>query len=329
MWRISLRARKEIRWANFSLAKRDKQETERNLCSFFAKPQRRLGYLILAPILTLIPCFPLHATGDSTRYLTPRDTVYLSINAGGEKIFEHKLVKGQTVFSLAKFYGLNLDMLKYYNPGLNVDNVPLGKKIKVPIPNRSIIRYRQKGFNPRQYAPVFYRVKAGDNLYRLGKVYFRMPEDTIKARAKLKDGALQPGQLVHIGWISPFPIQAEAQAARPPMPTTIKKAAELKEKFEAYAKNKKLTLNRNQGIATWQKDMPNGQNHYALHDQAPAGSVIEIYNPVTRRTVYARVLGKIPGASYTNNMAVMLSQPTAKLLGAKDPKFFVKIKFYK
>jgi LysM domain len=288
------------------------------------KPQQTMWRIFIL----LLPCFSLHATGDSLRYLTNRDTVYLSIGPGGEKIFEHKLAKGQTIFSLAKFYGMSMDLLKFYNPGLNLDAVPLGKKIKVSIPNQAIIRYRQKGFNPRQYAPVYYRVKAGDNLFRLGKVYFRMPEDTIKARARLKDGALQPGQLVHIGWMSPFPIPSDYQK-RPAIPSTLKKAVALKEIFDAYPKNKKFSVYRNQGIAKWQKDQLNSQNYYALHDQAPIGSVIEIYNPVTRRTVYAKVLGKIPGAAYSKNMAVMLSQPTAKLLGAKDPNFFVKIKYYK
>jgi hypothetical protein len=62
-------------------------------------------------LLLLLPGH-LFATGDSLRYLTPRDTIILSVSANEEKIFEHKIVKGQTIFSLAKFYGLKMDELR-------------------------------------------------------------------------------------------------------------------------------------------------------------------------------------------------------------------------
>lgn len=278
-------------------------------------------------LLLLLPGY-VFATGDSLRYLTPRDTIILSITSNEEKIFEHKIVKGQTIFSLAKFYGLTMDILRYLNPSLNFDVVSPNQKIKVVIPNRAIIRYREPKFNPRWYTPVYYKVKSGDNLYRLSKVYFRMPEDTIKARAKLKEGSLQPGQLIHIGWMSPQAIPAEWHS-RPPLPPSIKKAVDLKKIFDAYAEDKKKKSLAHQGIAMWQKEAPAAQNYYALHDKAPINSIIEIHNPVTKRTVYAEVLGRIPATAYSTNMVVILSPNTAKLLGAKDANFFVKIKYFK
>ena len=88
-------------------------------------------------LLLLLPGY-LFATGDSLRYLTPRDTIVLSVSASEEKIFEHKIVKGQTIFSLAKFYGLKMDVLRYLNPSLNFDVVNPNQSIKVVIPNRAI-----------------------------------------------------------------------------------------------------------------------------------------------------------------------------------------------
>lgn len=278
-------------------------------------------------LLLLFPAYGF-ATGDSLRYLTPRDTIILSVNSNEEKIFEHKIEKGQTIFSLAKFYGLTMDVLRYLNPSLNFDVVSPRQSIKVLIPNRAIIRYRMPKFNPRIYTPVYYRVKKGDNLYRLSRVYFRMPEDTIKARAKIKEGSLQPGQLIHIGWMSPQAIPAEWHVYKP-IPASLKKAVDLKKIFDAYAENKKFKENSHQGIAVWQKEAPAARNYYALHDKAPINSVIEIYNPVTKRTVYAEVLGKIPATAYSTNVVVILSPNTAKLLGAKDSNFFVKIKYIK
>lgn len=276
--------------------------------------------------MLLLPGY-VFATGDSIRYLTPRDTIILSVAGTEDKIFEHKIVKGQTIFSLAKFYGMSMDVLRQLNPSLNFDIVSPNQKIKVIIPNRAIIRYREPKFNPRWYTPVYYQVKAGDNLFRLSRVYFRMPEDTIKARAKLKQGSLQPGQLIHIGWMSPQAIPSEWQT-RKPLPPSLQKVADLKKRFEAYSSTKKKKAIAQQGIANWQKEAPAARNYYALHDKAPLNSIIELYNPVTKRTVYAEVLGRIPAAAYSTNMVVILSPNTAKLLGAKDANFFVKIKYY-
>jgi LysM repeat protein len=278
-------------------------------------------------LLLLLPGY-VFATGDSLRYLTPKDTIVLSISGSEEKIFEHKIVKGQTIFSLAKFYGLKMDDLRHLNPSLNFDVVNPKQSIKVVIPNRAIIRYREPKFNPRIYTPVYYRVKKGDNLFRLSKVYFRMPEDTIKARAKLKQGTLQPGQLIHIGWVSPQAIPAEWHS-RPALAPSLKKVADLKKTFDAYAEDKKKKATAQQGIAVWQKEAPAARNYYALHDKAAKGSIIELHNPVTKRTVYAEVLGKIPATAYSTNVVAILSPNTAKLLGAKDSNFFIKIKYYK
>lgn len=278
-------------------------------------------------LLLFLPGY-VFATGDSLRYLTPRDTVTITIGANEEKIFEHKIQKGQTIFSLAKFYGLSMDALRYLNPSLNFDAVSPNQRIKVTIPNRAIIRYREAKFNPRWNTPVYYRVKKGDNLFRLSSVYFRMPEDTIKARAKLKGGSLQPGQLIQIGWISPLGIPSDWQT-RTPLPASLQKVADLKGKFDRYGVGKKKQEVKNQGIAVWQKEAPAARNYYALHDKAPLNSIIEISNPVTKRTVYAEVLGKIPATAYSTNVVAILSPNTAKLLGAKDEQFFVKIKYFK
>lgn len=277
-------------------------------------------------LLLFLPVASLHATGDSLRYLGPRDTIFLTVS-GNDKFFEHQIVPGQTVFSLARFYGVSMDVLRFYNPSLNFNAVAIGQKVKVPIPNRAIIRYKPAKFNPKLYAPVFYRIKPGDNLFRISRVYFKMPEDTIIARAKLGNSKLQPGRLLRIGWLKLGGIPAGEQVIVPVAPT-LKKLVNLKKTFDDYKVKKKEV--RHQGVAIWEKEAPGSRNYFALHESAPLRSIIELYNPVTKRTVYAEVLGRIPQNAYQNsNLAVMLSPQTAKMLGAKDPRFFIKVKYYK
>jgi transcription elongation GreA/GreB family factor len=67
----------------------------------------------------------------------------------------------------------------------------------------------------------------------------------------------------------------------------------------------------------------------AMHRKAEVGSVISIYNPMSRRTVYAKVVGRIPDTVYKDDVIVVVSPLVAKLLGAIDPRFFVKVKYHR
>jgi len=67
-------------------------------------------------------------TGDDTYYLLPKDSIFLNVGILSEKIFQHKLAPGQTLFSLANFYGLTLTELYFYNPELKNNAYNIGQK---------------------------------------------------------------------------------------------------------------------------------------------------------------------------------------------------------
>ena len=67
---------------------------------------------------------------------------------------------------------------------------------------------------------------------------------------------------------------------------------------------------------------------YALHREAPVNSIISVTNPMTSRTAYVKVLGKIPDF-YEENVVIVLSPAVANMLGALDPNFFVQVQYFK
>ena len=92
----------------------------------------------LALLLLFLSGGSVVMTGDSTRYLLPEDTIFLQIGKYQHKIFEHEIEKGQTLYSLAKFYGLSIDELYLYNPQLLDRVLSPYEKVSIPIPNRAI-----------------------------------------------------------------------------------------------------------------------------------------------------------------------------------------------
>lgn len=264
------------------------------------------------------------ATGDSLFYLLPQDSVLLHIGSYQEKFFYHRLEKKQTLFSLAKFYGLRVQELYYYNQGLKEQRLSVGDPVRIPIPNKAILRYTHPTFSPHQHARVYYVVKKGDTMFRIAKQYFRMPIEDIMARNQMSTTTLKTGQVLHIGWISLGGIPMEYRK-NPNGPYHPQNEALQKRYLEKVVSR---TEKSSQGIAIWQKTSNNNEL-FALHRNARANSVIEITNPMTHRTIYAKVIGSIPATAYENNVAVVLSPLAAKLLGAKDPRFFVQVKYYR
>lgn len=278
------------------------------------------GLLLLCGIFFVFSR-PLQATGDSLHYLVPSDTIFLSVGYFGEKMFEHQMEKRQTLFSLAKFYGLSVEELYFYNPGLKDRPVTLGQKIKVPIPNRAIRRYETPGFRKWEYVPVYYVVKRGDTMFRISRVHFRMPIDTIRNRAGIQNDNLKPGQMIPIGWMR---LDGIPESYRDSMGTPLERRNRaLQQIYERTKAGDKIQS----GVAAWQKNTKAGSDFYALHREAPINSIIEVINPMTYRTTYVKVIGRIPDTAYGNNVKVVLSPMAAQALGAKDPRFYVKVRY--
>ena len=265
-------------------------------------------------------------TGDSLQYLTVRDTVFLELNSVNEKIFTHTIEPKQTLFSLAKFYGLSLEELYVYNPGLRDEILQPGLQVQVPIPNRAIKRYYVvEKFGGVPHAPVFYQVKKGDSLYGICKRLFKMPMDTVMARSGLKSSHIYPGQLLRVGWISTAGIPAEHQQLKS-IPPAWRDSETLRRRFEIASRGMQSVQEK--GVATWPKEVNLPVGLYVLHRKAALNSIVEITNPMNDRKVYARVMGKLP-AIYTSNVKILVTPRIVQLLGVRDNQFRAEVRYLK
>lgn len=269
-------------------------------------------------------CLNVFATGDSLSYLTAKDTIFLKIDDFGYSIFSHQLERGQTMYSLAKFYGIKLDVLYNFNTQLPTDGtVAPSATVNVVIPDSAIVDWKM-AWPRKNFVPVFYTVKHGDTFYKVSKTYFGIQPDTLKARLWLANTSLKTGQRIQVGWLSTAGIPEAMQAVN--RNTLGLKMLALQQAFNGE-RTVKVPRFQN-GAAYWQREKKGGTDYYALHRTAPVGSVIQVSNPLRKKTVYAKVIAKIPDQAYGDDIVVVLSPSVAKLLGAKDPKFFVELKYF-
>lgn len=284
--------------------------------------RRHIPLFLLFCFASLFGATAQNETKDAgTPLLTSKDSLFLLVS-GGKKIVLHPVKAKQTMFSISRYYSISLEELYEHNPQFRTDpTLRAGMRIKIPLPNLAIKRYKTKKFAASKNTPIYYRVQEGDNLYQICKRHFDMPVDTVVKRNNLKGSAIRPGQLLLVAWMG---TEGVLPAWRPARQSTESEA--LKAKYEE-AKLKRREVD-SQGVCFWQKDSKEKGDLYALHREAAIGTPICVINPMGGRSVYAKVIGRIP-EGYERNIEVVLSPEAARSLGARDPRFFVRVKFLK
>ena len=265
-------------------------------------------------IWAMIFCLPINLlgktndTGDSLRYLTPQDTIFLKTGEYGQKIFTHVMEPNQTLYSLSKFYGLSLDELYIYNPQCEGGRYGTGSRIRVPIPNRSIIRYRPKDYDASLYIPLFYVISRGETIYHVANRVFKLPIDTIMDRNYMVDPTISVGQKIRIGWMSIKGIEG-GQKAFKGHPLWNKSLAYR----SIYARQKQTKKEyQRKGPAVFIDGTKSTTDLFVMHKYAPVGSIVQITNPMKRKTVYAKVIAKTP-STYDYNIEVVVSPRVGKM----------------
>ncbi|MDZ7876314.1 MAG: LysM peptidoglycan-binding domain-containing protein [Saprospiraceae bacterium] len=259
---------------------------------------------------------------DTVKYLTAKDTLFISLDERtGEKIFDHYITAKQNLYRLARFYGLNEEELYPYNPTLKSNVVSIGQVIRIPIPNAAIKRFKGDNFKRWKYAPIVIIVKKGDNVFNIAKRMFRMPVDSVMKWNNMPDQTVSVGQRLQVGWMSLDGVPDSIRSVRKVG------AAEIRSKMLASSYSKQKKGREESGAAFWQIKGNTKTDLYCLHRTAKVGTVVAIQNTMNQKTVFAKVIGPMPKNVYGHETVVVVAPSVAKLLAAKDAKFFVKIKY--
>jgi LysM repeat protein len=275
----------------------------------------------------LMICPPIFAknslqTGDSTKYLTMKDTLFISLDERtGEKVFDHKIAPKQNLYRLARFYGMNEEELFPYNTALKSNVVSIGQVVRIPIPNPAIKRFKGDNFKRWKYAPIVIIVKKGDNLFNIAKRMFRMPVDSVMKWNNITTQNVAVGTRLQVGWMSLDGVPDSIRSMRKVG------AAEIRSKMLASYFTKQKKGKEESGAAFWQLKGNPKTDLYCLHRTAKTGTVVAIQNTMNQKVVFAKVIGRMPENVYGHETIVVVAPSVAKLLGVKDEKFFVKIKY--
>lgn len=113
----------------------------------------------------------------------------------------HIVNKGETLFSLAKFYGITVDQIAEYNPEVKYSALQINQVLKIP---KSILRSafkvaeRREGITGRLLDSTRYIVGQGETLYSLARRWNTSPSEIILANGGAVWRGLKAGDTISI-----------------------------------------------------------------------------------------------------------------------------------
>jgi LysM repeat protein len=221
----------------------------------------------------------------------------------------HTVKKGETLYSLSKKYGVTLSALAKANSISTRTEIKIGQRLLIPglKTAKDIVR---------SYKPVAVP-STPDTPYR---------EEDIRPRATLLTTDL-PKPVATKPKTEATPVSKPA-VVTPELKTTSSNAAEYPEIFNQYAMHG-FKIRRNRGTANYLTEGTSGNQNLAFYNDAEMGSLIRVTNLLNQKTIFVKVVGKVPPIDAGNEVIVKLSNKAAQDLEVGEEKFLVEVASYR
>jgi len=273
-----------------------------------------------------------------------------------KSVTEHTVKPKEYLGIIAKQYGITVDELKAAND-LTSNNLQIGQVLKIPAktnePTTTAPIATTTTVNPKptetkvaevkptetkttiptsantqtanKTEPTFEHIVAnGETIYSIAQKY-QLTTYQLKNYNNLTSNDLTVGQKLIIKGEKPVVATNSDDTDEEPSesPSTLKNP-NLKRPAAVYG------LNRieEKGTGIWINDPDLDPNKMLiLHRTAPVGTIIQITNPMTNRSTFAKVVGKFTENETTKDVIIVMTKAVADAVGALDKRFFCNLAY--
>ena len=258
-------------------------------------------------------------------------------NLNGKKVIVHKVEPKESYYSISRKYNVSPQSVISFNKNRSLQ---IGVTVKVPT-ERAFITERvvnvpvsSKPANGDRTAVVEYKVGPKETFYSISRK-FNTTVDEIKSLNNISGNTLAAGQVLKIRYgtqtagitpATPVSIPRNMSDGRQDNPTQIDSSINAGDRLRLPPARYGLREVDERGIALWISDESlDGSKMLALHRTAPIGTVIKVTNTMSGKSTFAKVVGKFTENESTRDVIVVITKPTAELIGALDKRFQVNI----
>ena len=280
---------------------------------------------IYSLILSVIFLFHMRAAHE-TFAQSGSDPVFVKIDRKLGKVTHHRVLAHETLYSISRRYGVPAETIMQANPKVRPHSKKLPPVLSIPISDKMILTRIPLFKNKNDYLPVYYTAQKKDNLFKISRQYFDIPTNLLSNRNNIKGNRIREGQTLHIGWLKRVFTPLDIERGRLQGEEKIiarKDKTPYQVEFEEMGG---ADLPSKNTVAYWKADATT-KGYFVMHRSAPERSIIEIVNPLSATTVYAKVIARIPDHLYAKEIDMVVSREVAEELQARDQKFFVRSRY--
>jgi len=272
----------------------------------------------------------LSASHLHSRNEVSADTLIVQLSEKNEPFFERQIKAGQTLYSLSRSFQLSVSEVLALNPGLDSAALSIGTRVKVPL---TTLNFKSiNGGETPAGMPAWYRVRPGDNWFRISRIYFQGDTEAMERLNSHLPRGLQPGELVQVGWVlSSGETTQQVRAVNYRMPVNVSpdRMDKMRMYHTLYSSRVKTVAPKTRAGAAWIDEsigddlMPD--DVFVFMNGVPEQTIVCIKNPLTNRMIYARVLGPVRRLGVPEHVEIVVTSDVAAMLEAHNRRFFVEI----
>ena len=278
----------------------------------------------------------------SNRFFSSGYEIVVDVLPGNDIFYSHTYDKGISIYSLAEVFQVEPEKVLRINKFNPTQPNNDGKIVKIPVRKDLLITNPSDKRKEIQYLPVYYQVKKGESLYRISRQYFDTDVTSLLSINHKENQDIKVGEKLLVAW---WPVR-NSKKTEPlkTKPNPVKTTTKGQNKHEVLVPEPKKETRENLSaddhvpivkyylsdvIGMWDRASMESKSYFVLHDEARPGTMMDVYNPMLKKHIKAKVLGKIPTGTYHDDIAIIISSAIAKDLGILDVRFKVNIKFEK
>ena len=217
----------------------------------------------------------------------------------------HTVTKGETIYSVSKKYGVTVTEIKQWNK-LADANLRIGQKLVVSKAN-SLAMYNSISVPSTPDTP-----------YREEDQRIRFQQQVMEPEPEANDNTVVA---------KTEPVKQVTTNSNPGLRVSTANPVEYPVYFNNYPASG-FKIKKERGAANYLMDETSGNQFLAFYNDAEVGSVIRVTNMLNQKTVYVKVIGKVPALDAQAEVMLKLSNKAAEELGANDSKFLVEVASY-